>query len=616
MCGFYCIISQDKIDLEASKESLDLILHRGPDSQKYYLNNNQNIFFGFNRLSILDLSNQADQPMLDRESQRLIVFNGEIYNHSKIRDFLKTKKYIFKTGSDTEVILKAYDYWKEATPEKLEGMFSFVIYDEREDNIFFARDRAGEKPLFFFSDKEKFYLSSEIKPIHHDSSNKDISLEALNHYFEIGYTPKSKSMLIGVQKLRPGHKAKLDLSSLKLSIEKYWDLDTKISKPIKKIKKKDDYYIDKLEILLGSAVEKQLVADVPVGMLLSGGIDSSLIVAIASKYMNKLNTFTVVFPHQKKYDESEHARLIAKHFNTNHVELNADDVEPEILYKLVKHYDEPMVDSSMIPTSLLCTEIKKHCKVALGGDGADELFGGYSHYNRYNDISKLQKILPYPLRSSLVNLILNLAPENFKGRKTIELFGKDIKNLDFNSANLFDHKTRRKLLRQEFQFEEINPEKKVTSTDVIRSITYEDYNNYLSEDILVKVDRASMAASLEIRSPFLDSEITKFAFLEVPSHLKVHKNQRKILPKMLAKKILPQKFDYMRKQGFGFPVNELFRSGKWHDFLFDRVNSENNHFLDKAYCNHLLEQQALGKNLGEQLFAIALFLVWCEIYVN
>ena len=616
MCGFYCIISQDEIDLETSRESLDLIAHRGPDSQKYYLNNDRNIFFGFNRLSILDLSNQADQPMLDKKSQRLIVFNGEIYNHSEIRDFLKTKKYIFKTGSDTEVILKAYDYWKEATPEKLEGMFSFVIYDQKENNIFFARDRAGEKPLFFFSDEKRFYLSSEIKPIHHDSKNKDISLEALNHYFEIGYTPKNISMLKGIQKLRPGHKAKLDLSLLKLSVEKYWDLDTQVSKPIKKVKKKDDYYINKLESLLGSAIEKQLIADVPVGMLLSGGVDSSLIVAIASKYFDRLNTFTVVFPHLKKYDESKHARLIAKHFNTNHVELNADDVEPEILYKLVKHYDEPMVDSSMIPTSLLCMEIKKHCKVALGGDGADELFGGYSHYNRYNDISKLQKILPYPLRSSLVNLILNLTPENFKGRKTLELFGKNIKNLDFYSANLFDHKTRKKLLSQNFQFEEINHEKKVISTDLIRSITYEDYSNYLSEDILVKVDRASMAASLEIRSPFLDSEITKFAFLEVPTHRKDHKNQRKILPKMLAKKLLPKNFDYIRKQGFGFPVNELFRSGKWHDFLYNRVNSENNHFLDKAYCNHLIEQQALGKNLGEQLFAIALFLVWCETYVN
>ena len=324
----------------------------------------------------------------------------------------------------------------------------------------------------------------------------------------------------------------------------------------------------------------------------------------------------MVFPHLKKYDESKHAQLIAKHFNTNHIELNADDVEPEIMYKLVKHYDEPMVDSSMIPTSLLCKEIKKHCKVALGGDGADELFGGYSHYNRYNSISKLQQILPYPLRSSLVNLILNLTPENFKGRKTLDLFGKDIKNLNFNSANLFNHKTRAKLLNKDFQFEEITHEKKIISSDLIRSITYEDYNNYLSEDILVKVDRASMAASLEIRSPFLDSEITKFAFLEVPSHLKIYKNQRKILPKMLAKKILPKNFDYARKQGFGFPVNELFRSGKWHEFLINRINSENNRFLDKAYCNQLLEQQKLGANLGEQLFAIALFLVWCETYVS
>ena len=536
MCGFYCVVSFDKVNLEASKKSLNLIAHRGPDSQKYFFNNEQNIFMGFNRLSIIDLSIEADQPMIDKDSQRAIVFNGEIYNHNEIRDFLKTKNYSFETTSDTEVILKAYDFWKDDFIEQLEGMFSFVIYDPLENNIFFARDRAGEKPLYFYSDKTKFYLSSEIKPIHHDSKNNNISIEALNHYFEIGYTPKHSSILEGIQKLRPGHKAKLDLSSLELNIEKYWDLDNQISKPIKKVREKNSYYIDKLEILLGNAVEKQLAADVPVGMMLSGGVDSSLIVAMASKYLDKLNTFTVVFPHLKKYDESKHAQLIAKHFNTNHIELNADDVEPEIMSKLVKHYDEPMVDSSMIPTSLLCKEIKKHCKVALGGDGADELFGGYSHYNRYNSISKLQQILPYPLRSSLVNLILNLTPENFKGRKTLDLFGKDIKNLNFNSANLFNHKTRAKLLNKDFQFEEITHEKKIISSDLIRSITYEDYNNYLSEDILVKVDRASMAASLEIRSPFLDSEITKFAFLEVPSHLKIYKNQRKILPKMLAKK--------------------------------------------------------------------------------
>ena len=287
MCGFYCVVSFDKVNLEASKKSLDLIAHRGPDSQKYFFNNEQNIFMGFNRLSIIDLSIEADQPMIDKDSQRAIVFNGEIYNHNEIRDFLKTKNYSFETTSDTEVILKAYDFWKDDFIEQLEGMFSFVIYDPLENNIFFARDRAGEKPLYFYSDKTKFYLSSEIKPIHHDSKNNNISIEALNHYFEIGYTPKHSSILEGIQKLRPGHKAKLDLSSLELNIEKYWDLDNQISKPIKKVREKNSYYIDKLEILLGNAVEKQLAADVPVGMMLSGGVDSSLIVAMASKYLDK-----------------------------------------------------------------------------------------------------------------------------------------------------------------------------------------------------------------------------------------------------------------------------------------------------------------------------------------
>jgi asparagine synthase (glutamine-hydrolysing) len=616
MCGYYCIVSSEKIDLDTSIKSLDLISHRGPDSQKYFLNDQRSIFMGFNRLSILDLRSEADQPMIDEESQRIIIFNGEIYNHNEVRKFLIEKNYTFKTTSDTEVLLKAYDFWKEGLLERLEGMFSFVIYDPIKNNIFFARDRAGEKPLFYLHNKKSFYICSEIKPIYKDSGKKDLSIDGLNHFFENGFTSKDISMIDDIKKLKPGHQAMLNINTLKLDIRRYWNLEKKIIKPLKNIKKQNNYYIDKLELLLGNAVKKQLIADVPVGMMLSGGVDSSLIVATASKYFNQLNTFTVTFPDLQKYDESKHAQLIAKHFNTNHVELNADNVEPEILYKLVKHYDEPMVDSSMIPTYLLSKEIRKHCKVALGGDGADELFGGYSHYNRYNFLAKIQKFIPYPLRNSIVKSVLNLLPKNIRGRKTLELFGKRLNKLEFNNANLFDYKKRGKLFKDNALLKKTILEKKIISTDLVRSATFEDYNNYLSEDILVKVDRASMACSLEVRSPFLDSEITKFAFHEVPSYLKVYKNQRKILPKMLAKKILPKKFDYKRKQGFGFPVNELFRSGKWHDFLEDKINSDQNYFLDKRYCNQLLSRQAKGDNIGESLFAIAFFLVWCEAYVN
>ena len=616
MCGYYCIISSDQINPDKSIKSLDLISHRGPDSQKYFLNDQRSVFMGFNRLSILDLRSEADQPMIDEESQRIIIFNGEIYNHNEVRKFLIEKNYTFKTTSDTEVLLKAYDFWKEDLLERLEGMFSFVIYDPIKNNIFFARDRAGEKPLFYLHNKKSFYICSEIKPIHKDSGKKGLSIDGLNHFFENGFTSKDISMIDGIKKLKPGHQAMLNINTLKLDIRRYWKLEKQIIKPIKNIEKQNNYYIDKLELLLGNAVKKQLIADVPVGMMLSGGVDSSLIVATASKYFDKLNTFTVTFPDLQKYDESKHAQLIAKHFNTNHVELDAEEVEPEIFYKLVKHYDEPMVDSSMIPTYLLSKEIRKHCKVALGGDGADELFGGYSHYNRYNFLAKIQKFIPYPLRDSIVSAALSLLPKNIRGRKTLELFGKRLDKLEFNNANLFDYEKRKKLFKDNTLLKKAVSEKKIISTDLIRSVTFEDYNNYLSEDILVKVDRASMACSLEVRSPFLDSEITKFAFHEVPSYLKVYKNQRKILPKMLAKKMLPKSFDYERKQGFGFPVNELFRSGKWYNFLKDKINSDQNYFLDKKYCNQLLAQQAEGNNIGESLFAIALFLVWCEEYVN
>ena len=453
--------------------------------------------------------------MIDEESQRIIIFNGEIYNHNEVRKFLIEKNYTFKTTSDTEVLLKAYDFWKEDLLERLEGMFSFVIYDPIKNNIFFARDRAGEKPLFYLHNKKSFYICSEIKPIYKDSGKKDLSIDGLNHFFENGFTSKDISMINDIKKLKPGHQAMLNINTLKLDIRRYWKLEKKIIKPLKNIKKQNNYYIDKLELLLGNAVKKQLIADVPVGMMLSGGVDSSLIVATASKYFNQLNTFTVTFPDLQKYDESKHAQLIAKHFNTNHVELNAEEVEPEIFYKLVKHYDEPMVDSSMIPTYLLSKEIRKHCKVALGGDGADELFGGYSHYNRYNFLAKIQKFIPYPLRNSIVKSVLNLLPKNIRGRKTIDLFGKRLNKLEFNNANLFDYKKRAKLFKDNALLKKTILEKKIISTDLVRSATFEDYNNYLSEDILVKVDRASMACSLEVRSPFLDSEITKFAFHEV-----------------------------------------------------------------------------------------------------
>ncbi|MBC8146996.1 MAG: 7-cyano-7-deazaguanine synthase, partial [Bacteroidetes bacterium] len=357
-----------------------------------------------------------------------------------------------------------------------------------------------------------------------------------------------------------------------------------------------------------------LVADVPIGVLLSGGIDSSLVTALASKVSDNIKTFNISFPGYGKYDESSHAKSIAKHFNTEHIELEADDIDIDLLYKLVKQYDEPIADSSMLPTYLVSNLVRQHCTVALGGDGADELFGGYYHHSRLLWTEGKIRRIPIFIRKFFSKIITSLTPVGFKGRNWIQAIETDFHNSIPLIGLFFDPKTRIRLLKKQRSKVKIVAEKVVKNrtfktSDLLQRITKTDFVNYMTEDILVKVDRASMINSLELRSPFLDYRIVEFAFSEVPSILKATTSQRKIILKKMSERLLPPEFNKQRKQGFSIPLREWLKDGPWRD-LFYQVLLADDCFFDKKTVNDLLLGQDKGRNNTERLFSLVFFELW------
>lgn len=612
MCGFLGSYSEKKnLNFDLNVDALDLINHRGPDTEGFWVDKEDGIFLGFKRLKIIDLSPLGDQPMVSSNEEFIIVFNGEIYNFLEIKKILISKGYKFISTSDTEVLLYSYQEWKEKLLDKLEGMFSFAIFDKKNRSFFLARDRSGEKPLYYYQDNQYFIFSSEIKPIAKLLEDYNLNVHSINVLFQRGYVDKDSSALLGIKKVKPGNALEYSLDQKTLKIFDYWINEIKQSRNHKKYIHSNEFYEQKLESLLFESVEKRMVADVPIGFMLSGGLDSSLIAAIASKIHKNINTFTVTFNEFKNHDESYHALNISNHLGTNHNELVADKIEPEIINTLVNYFDDPMVDSSMIPTFYLCKEMSKLCKVAIGGDGADELFGGYKHYLRYIELFKLSRYIPIEVRRIIYSFYKKLEKFNLRGRKTFEIFSKDISKLTFDEANLFGNDSRSEILQKSY-FLKLNSKNYYSTDDFINNITFKDYRNYLSEDILVKVDRASMASSLELRSPYLDSKIINFAFNELPSSLKINKGERKLILANVAKKFLPDNYNFNRKQGFSFPINELLQEGSWYNFFYNKISNFNHDIFNTNKLLKILDNQKKGFLNGEKLFAIVLFICWYE----
>jgi len=596
-------------------QGADLMEHRGPDDKGIWWSDNNQVGLGHRRLSIIDLSTSGKQPMENFSRNFVIVFNGEIYNYKELRNFLIKKGYHFNSFTDTEVILNAYQEWGTECLTRLIGMFAFTIYDKIKQIMFCARDRAGEKPFFYSLQEKNFFFSLELKVFLKSSyfSNK-INPLSMDCYLAYGYVPGDLCIADKFKKLPAAHALIFDIKKNSLNIWKYWELSK--FQILKNTSFDKEDLLSKFQIILEEVVKNQMVADVPIGVLLSGGVDSSLIATIAAQNTNKLKTFTVGFSQFKEYDERKFARIVANFLGSDHVEIEAEDINLNIIKNLSRQFDEPIADSSMIPTFLVSREVKKYCTVALGGDGGDELFGGYKHYDRLLWLNSYSKYLPKKLKKIIASAAKTYLPIGFKGRNWLQSLMTDFKTELPLIANFFDANTRSelvKILNLTTNAENIWKERVPNNLDFIQRLTRMDFENYLTDDILVKVDRSSMLNSLEIRSPFLDQRIVEFAFGKIPSYLKTTESQRKIFLKELAKKILPKELDLNRKQGFSIPLDKWLRSGPWRDF-FKAVLSDKNCIFDQAITNKLFVDQNKGHNNSERLFSLVLFELWRQEY--
>jgi len=616
MCGIVGVGSAapqaDRAWLAAARDTLT---HRGPDDAGEWWSEDGRVGLAHRRLSILDLSPLGHQPMHLAERGLSIVFNGEIYNFAELRRELEALGHHFRSHSDTEVLLAAYAQWGADCLARLNGMFAFALYDATRQELFLARDRAGEKPLFYLLDQGRLYFASELKALLTCSSlPRCIDPEALDCYLAMGFVPGGRCILTGYNKLPQAHAMRFDLRSGAAKVWRYWqlpELDAAADSA------DETALLDELEALLADAVRRQLVADVPVGVLLSGGVDSSLITALAVRASSQVQTFTVGFPGQGNLDETEHARLIARHFGTRHTELMAEDASADLIPRLARQFDEPMVDSSMIPMFLVSQLVRQHCTVALGGDGGDELFGGYAHYSRLLWMKQELGAIPHILRKSVAAASERILPVGFKGRNWLQGLGVDLDNGLPLIASHFDATTRRRLLAEHHQWPLV-AESELRSRipvapDLLQRASRMDFGNYLAEDILVKVDRACMLSSLEVRAPFLDYRLIEFAFGKVPSRLKASQTEKKILLKRLTIPLLPPEFDRERKQGFSIPLAVWLQGSRFRS-LFQDVLRDPDCSFDSRLVGNLLAGQDKGRNNGERLFALVLFELWRREY--
>jgi asparagine synthase (glutamine-hydrolysing) len=618
MCGIVGIASvfpqSHRVWLTTARDTLT---HRGPDNAGEWWSEDGRVGMAHRRLSIIDLSTAGHQPMRLQGRDSTIVFNGEIYNFRELRAELELCGYSFRSHSDTEVLLAAYEAWGTDCLSRLNGMFACALFDARRQTLFLARDRAGEKPLFYHLANGTVYFASELKAL---MANRELSHRidpaALDCYLAMGFVPGDRCILQGFNKLPPAHALSFDMIQGAARVWRYWQMP-ELDPASANSTVDQTALLDELEVLLEDAVGRQLVADVPVGVLLSGGVDSSLVTAMAVRRSNNVRTFTIGFPGHGAMDETAHARLIARHFGTEHTELVAESTTADLIPRLCRQFDEPIVDSSMIPTWLVTHLVRQHCTVALGGDGGDELFGGYGHYSRLLWMQEGLGRIPRPLRKLTALVAERLLPVGLKGRNWLQELEADLHQGLPLIASYFDATTRRKLMAQypcyALVAEAIRRDRVPRHVDLLQRATRMDFNNYLAEDILVKVDRASMHNSLEVRAPLLDYRLIEFAFGKVPSHLKATAQDKKILLKRLAARLLPPEFDRQRKQGFSIPLVQWLKAGPFRDLFWD-VLTRPDCLFDRRTVQGLLKGQDRGFSNGERLFALVQFELWRREY--
>jgi asparagine synthase (glutamine-hydrolysing) len=619
MCGIVGLLSKEPVEHpEMLLAMRDTLRHRGPDDCGSWWSADGCAGLGHTRLAIIDLSPGGRQPMADISGRLRIIFNGEIYNYRDLKQDLEARGHRFATASDTEVILEAYREWGVGCLARLNGMFAFGLYDTENRKLFLARDRAGEKPLFYHVSPTGLVFASELKALMADPGfRRELDIEGFEHYLAYGYVPEEKCILAGVHKLPQGHAAIYDIGAGRFESWAYWRLPE--SEPDLKTSAED--LEAELEVLLADSVKRQLVADVPVGILLSGGMDSSLVTAMAARASARpVRTFTVTFPGHFGHDEGLFAKLVAEHFGAEHTELEGQPATVEVLPKLARQFDEPIADSAIVPTYLISQMIRKSATVALSGDGGDELFGGYPHYSWILLEEFLKSLMPGPIRRGGAALGRAL-PLGFRGRNRLRGLGVELP-MRIAYVNLyFDEMARRRLVRRDI----LESNRAATSPESYRAglcgsghsplgmASRADFRTTLVDAYLVKVDRASMLASLEIRAPMLDHRIIEFAFGRVPDALRATRSQRKVLLRRLARRLLPPALDLKRKQGFTMPLASWFR-GPWGPYMESVLREADSTLFDHKAILKVLEGQRNGYPNEQRLFALTMFELWRREY--
>ncbi len=616
MCGIVGSASRTMVDCDLLVAMRDTMCHRGPDDAGVWRSMDGNVGLAQRRLAIIDLSAGGHQPMADSAGALHIVFNGEIYNFKDLRRELQQLGHGFRTASDTEVILEAYREWGEECVAHLNGMFAFALFDVHKRQLFLARDRAGEKPLFYRHDSSGLLFASELKALMRDPSVcRNLDYNALHSFLAYGYVMGEGCILRGIRKLPPAHALSYDLDENSIRLWRYWKL------PVSRPKQTSTEDLEReLEELLRNSVRARLVADVPVGVMLSGGLDSSLLTAFAAQMAGgQIKTFNISFPGNGNFDEAPYARMVARHFGTDHFELQAEPSSVDLLPKLARQYDEPIADYSMVPTYSLSRAIRQNVTVALGGDGGDELFGGYLHYNWLAWLDRVRKLTPRFARELVRRGASELLPMGFRGRQYLIGFRGAASEM-IGSANLLFNSQDRKNLLANGAGEVSSPSPEdvksaccdVTAT-LMQNAMSVDFNTYLPEDILVKIDRASMLASLEVRAPYLDHGVVEFAFTHLPDSLRATCTQRKRILRSIARRHLPPELDLSRKQGFSPPLKTWFE-GEWGAFMREVLSNAEPSLFQPKYIASLLSGEKQGLSTGNRLFAITMFELWRREY--
>jgi asparagine synthase (glutamine-hydrolysing) len=620
MCGICGVFfyQQQKPHRETLKKMNATMRHRGPDGEGYYFGDN--IGLGHRRLSIIDLES-GQQPMSNEDKTVWIAYNGEVYNYRELQAQLSQKGHLFRTHCDTESIIHAYEEYGEACVEKLRGMFAFAIWDEPRQRLFLARDRLGIKPLYYYLGRDSVAFASEIKALLAWGVKAEVNRQVLDSYLTLGYVPAPQTMFAGIYKLLPGHSLTCTREGTRL--RKYWDFDH-----LQPEERPESYYTEKLMGLLSDCVDMRLMSEVPLGVFLSGGLDSSTVVSILGQRAYKpLRTFSVGY--HRRYDDCElkYADIIARRFHSEHHELNLDSVDFfDLIPKIIWHLDEPVLEAAAIPLYLLSKFAREHITVMLSGEGSDELFGGYLIY-KHMCAMEYFGLMPGWLRHNIIGPLMKRLANSRRAVKYSDWFplplaqrylGVKAELTDGLREKLYSAELKNLAVQHSVQQEIMPYYERVQHKDALAQMLYVDTKLWLPDDLLTKADKMTMATSVELRVPFLDHKLVEFA-ATIPSRYKLRRWTEKYILKQAVAKIVPPAIVQRPKRGFPVPISAWFAEGlkqQASEILLDTRTRQRGYF-NHRFLETMLQEQSWGKeDWSAQIFSLIALELWHRIFID